>query len=217
MEQPPAIQQRGDTKTGDRKMNAVVEKKPKAEVETVTMSDGTHVEFAGKRKMLKNSEFTSDGIWVGTRFDFRNGETRTYEAPGGDLKTPEGKLLVQQLAAHGAEQKIGDETAGAKSISDMVDAVDECIDRLAKGEWYIAGVGEGAGGTSVLLRALIEFTGKTKDVLAPWLKQKTPQQKKAMRLSKELKDIVARIEAEENAKTAHVDTDALFSELDAAA
>jgi hypothetical protein len=197
--------------------NAETVKKPKAEVETVTMTDGTKVEFAGKRKMLKNSVFDSSGIWMGTRFDFRNGETLTYDAPGGDLKTPDGESLVQKFAAHGAEQKIGDETAGAKSVSDMVDAVTECIDRLGKGEWYIAGVGEGAGGTSILLRALIERTGKTKDVLGPWLKTKTPAEKKALRGSRELKHIVERLEAEESAKTAHVDTDALFSELDAAA
>jgi hypothetical protein len=199
-------------------MNETAEKTTRktAEVEKVTMSDGREVDFAGKRKMLKESLFTSDGIWVGTRFDFRNGETRTFNSPDGVLKTPDGEFLLQRLAAHGAEQKIGDETAGAKSISDMVDAVDECIDRLDKGEWYIAGVGEGAGGTSILLRALIEFTGKAREVLGPWLKQKTPLQKKAMRSSKELKGIVERLQAEEDAKTAHVDTGALLAELDAA-
>jgi hypothetical protein len=200
-------------------MNAVAQevKKPKTEVETVEMEDGRKVDFAGKRKMLKESIFDSTGNYVGTRFDFRNGTSLTYEAPAAHLRTPDGELVVARLTGHGAEQKIGDETAGAKSISDMVDAVTECIDRLTKGEWYVAGVGEGAGGTSVLLRALIEKTGKTKDVLGPWLKTKTPAEKKALRNSRELKAIVERLEAEESAKTAHVDTDALFSELDAAA
>lgn len=195
----------------------------KVEYEVVEMTDGRKVNFpVGKnpdrqRKMLKESIFDSEGYYLGTRFDFRNGETRTFNRPAADLKTPDGVYLRDQGEGHGWEQKIGDETAGAKSISDMVDAVDECITRLDKGEWYIAGVGEGAGGTSVLLRALIEFTGKTREVLGPWLKGKTPNEKKAMRASKELKHIVERLEAEEASKTAHVDTAALFEELDAAA
>src|SRR5438105_11593993 len=128
--------------------------KPKAEVEKVKMSDGREVEFAGKRKMLKEAIY-ADGQWIGTRFDFRNGETRTFDAPAQDIKTPdEGIFLFHKLAGHGSEQKIGDETAGAESIGDMIDAVDAVIDRLSKGEWYMEGVGAGAAGTSILLRAL---------------------------------------------------------------
>lgn len=196
--------------------------KKKAEVENVRMTDGRDVEFAGKRKMLKQAIYDSNGNWIGTQFDFRNGETRTLEAPAEDLKTPDGEVMLHKYAGHGSEQKVGDETAGAESLSDMIDAVDAVIDRLSRGEWYIEGTGAGAAGTSLLLRALVvqqQEKGKEVDLtkLRGWLKTKTPEQKKAMRASDQLRPIVQRLEAEDAAKTAHVDTDALFDELDQAA
>ena len=191
-------------------------KRAKAETVRVTMTDGRQVDFTGKRKMLKSSEF--DGAnWKGTRFDFKDGKTLFYSAPAADLQTAEGELMLHKLAAHGSEQKIGDETAGkTDNLSDMYDAVEDCIDRLNKGEWYTEGTGAGAFGMGILLRALAEFTGKTQDQLRPWLKSRTTDERKALKATPKLKPIIQRMEDEEAAKTAHVDTDALLAGIAAA-
>jgi hypothetical protein len=202
-------------------MNATVEeavkaKKPKAEVEKVQMEDGRQVEFAGKRKMLKDGVF-ADGVWIGTRFDFRDGRTLNYDAPDPSVRTPTGEILRDQHACHGSFQKIGDETAGAKSVSEMYDAVEACIDRLNKAEWYVEGTGEGAFGTSVLARALaLAYPQKSGEEIKVWLKSRTADEKKAMKTSTKLRPIIQRLEDEEAAKSAHVDTEELFGQLDAA-
>src|SRR5277367_113475 len=125
-------------------MNAVVELKAKKEpspVETVQMADGRSVDFVGKRKLIKESII--DGQTVSVRLDFRNGETRLWAIPD---------ALLLQCAGHGAEQKLGDETAGLDEVDDMTIAVDELIDRLNKGEWTTRREGSGFAGTSILLR-----------------------------------------------------------------
>ena len=76
--------------------------KTETQVETVTMTDGRVVDFAGKRKLLKESSVSADGK-VQVRLDFRNGETRLFTLPDS---------LLTKFAAHGAEQKLGDEIAG---------------------------------------------------------------------------------------------------------
>ena len=207
------------TTDGAATPEAVKKGRPKAEVEKVTMEDGRVVEFAGKRKMIKNSLPTSEGRWDYTRFDFRDGRSIIFKNPGIDLKIDtEGEYLFDKLASHGLEQKLGDETAGkTASISDMYDAVSECAERLTKGEWYAEGAGEGAFGTTNLLKALVEFTGKTREVLQPWLKSRSPDERKALRNAPKIRPIIQRLEDEEAAKTAHVDTDALLGSLEAGA
>lgn len=180
--------------------------KAKPAVEKVKMlADGREVDFVGKRKMLK--EPIIDGDRVGVRLDFRNGESREFIIPA---------ELMAQFAAHGAAQKLGDETAGEDDIDDMVLAVDDLAERLTKGEWKIAREGGGMAGTSVLLKALVEHTSKPVEDLKAWLKGKTQQEKLALRNSKAIKPIVERIEAEKAASGAKVDTDALLGELQAA-
>lgn len=169
-------------------------------VEDVKMQDGRTVQFVGKRKLLKES-FPSENK---VRLDFRNGETRTFVIPEG---------LLSKFAAHGAEQKLGDETAGLDDVDDMVINVDELIDRLNKGEWSTRREGSGVGGTSVLLRALVELSGKTTEQIKAFLTGKSQAEKMALRTSAKLKPIVDRLEAEKNAKAAKVDTDALLADI----
>lgn len=171
-------------------------------VEVVTMQDGRSVEFVGKRKMLK--ETFIDGDSVSVRLDFRNGETRTFVVP---------QELLLRFAGHGAEQKLGDETAGETDVDDMVLAVDDLITRLNKGEWSIKREGGGFGGTSVLIRALVEYSGKTIEQVKEFLTGKSQAEKIALRNSAKLKPIVERLEAEKAAKGAKVDTEALLSTL----
>lgn len=181
-------------------------KKAATAIETITMTDGRIVDFVGKRKMLKES-FVKDGV-VSVRFDFRNKETRTFTIPS---------TLLNKFAAHGAEQKIGDETAGLDDVDDAVIAVDALIERLNIGEWGVKRESNGMAGTSVLARALVELKGVTIEKVKAFLAGKTAAQKTALRESAELKPIVQRIEAEKAKKGSTVDTSSLLGELDAPA
>lgn len=178
-----------------------VSKKMK-EVETVTMSDGRKVDFVGKRKLLKDTVI-GDGQ-VSVRLDFRNGETRLFPIP---------QELLLQFAGHGAEQKLGDETAGVEDVDDMVLGIDDMIERLNKGEWSVKREGSGMAGTSVLLRALMEVSGKTVEQVKAFLAGKTQMEKLALRNADSVKPVVERIEAEKVSKASKVDTAALLGEL----
>lgn len=179
--------------------------KTETQVETVTMTDGRVVDFAGKRKLLKESSVNADGK-VQVRLDFRNGETRLFTIPDD---------LLNKFAAHGAEQKLGDEIAGLNDVEDCVLAVDELIDRLYNGEWGVKREANGMAGTSVLVRALVEHTGKTVEQIKQFLSGKSQAEKVALRNNPKIKPIVERLEAEKASKKANVDTDAMLGELEA--
>lgn len=183
------------------------------QVETVTMTDGRVVDFPGKRELLKESFVNAEGK-VQVRLDFRNGETRLFTIPDN---------MTAKFAAHGAEQKLGDEIAGLKGeggkaadIDDKVLAVDELIDRLYNGEWNQRKEGNALAGTSVLIRALVElYAGaKTVEQIKLFLKDKSQAEKIALRQSPRVKPIVERLEAEKAAKGAKVDADALLAGLE---
>lgn len=132
------------------------------EVEKVKMEDGREVEFVGKRKLLK--ETLIDGATVAVRLDFRNGKTRTFKIPD---------ALLLRSAGHGMEQKLGDETAGEEDVDDMVEAVDDLMGRLEKGEWKTQGGGGGGfSGASILVRALMQVTQKDEATVKAFLKAK---------------------------------------------
>lgn len=173
--------------------------------ETVTLTDGRVEEFVGKRKLLKTSFVLPDGQ-VQVRLDFKNGETRLFTIPA---------ELMAKFAAHGAEQKLGDEIAGLAETEDCVIAVDELIDRLYNGEWGIKREASAFAGASVLVRALVEMTGKTMEQIKAFLSGKSQAEKVALRNNPKVKPIVERIEAEKAAKKTNVDTDALLDELEA--
>lgn len=187
--------------------------KNEPQVETVTMKDGRVVDFPGKRKLLKESFVTEAGD-VQVRLDFRNGESRLFTIP---------PAMMAKFAAHGAEQKLGDEIAGLKGqdgkeadIDDAVLAVDELIDRLYNGEWNQRKEANGLAGTSVLIKALAElYAGKkTIEQIKAYLKDKTQAEKLALRQSDRVKPIVERLEAEKASKGTKVDTEALLAGLE---
>lgn len=176
-------------------------------INTVTMKDGRVVDFAGKRRLLKESSVTPDGK-VQVSLDFVNGETRVFTIPD---------TLLLKFAAHGAEQKLGDEIAGVDDIDDAVLAMDELIDRLYNGEWGVARDKSGLAGASILLRALVETTGQSVDQIKTFLKDKSPAQKAALRVNPKIKPVVDRLEAEKAAKSTKksqaIDSDALLDGL----
>jgi hypothetical protein len=201
--------------------------KTKREVESVKMEDGREVEFLNpKKEGQKGQQFKKDLLLNGkpwddataeekanghvnhlaVRFDFRNGTTRTY---------PANPSLALQGLGHGLLQKYGDELAGedAPDLDDWAATTDRLHERLTAGEWTKARIGGGMGGTSVLLQALMEFTGRTADEVRDHIKDWTPQQKQALRNDPDIKPIVDKIEKEKASKAAHVDTSALKQSL----
>jgi hypothetical protein len=187
-------------------MNAETKTKAAAPTISVAMDDGRTVDFAGKRKMIKSSTVSESGEVV-VRLDFVNGETRSYNIVA---------ELMARFAAHGAEQKIGDEIAGVEDVEDCVAAIDELLIRLEKGEWNAKRDSNGMAGTSILAKALIEMTGKSKDDIMKFLSSKTHAEKIALRTNPKLKPIVERLESEKTQrsnKKESIDSDALLAGL----
>jgi len=174
-------------------------------VETVKMSDERLVEFPGKKRLQKESFVDASGR-VSVRLDFRNGQTRTFSIQPN---------MVTKFAGHGAEQKLGDEIAGVEDIDDAVLAVDELISRLDIGEWGIKREGGGMSGTSVLLRAIVEVTGKSIEGVKAFLAGKSQAQKLALRDSERFRAAVAKIEADKAKGKTKVDITDDLAELDA--
>lgn len=203
-------------------MNAVVQETgeaaapapaPKAPAEVVKMTDGRNVEFAGKKKLLKEGTVNPDGTLT-VRLDFKNGETRSVVLPAG---------LIPQFALHGALQKYGDEVAGETDVDDMVLAIDELDKRIQAGEWTVKREG-GMSGTSVLIKALMEYGNRTVEQVKAFLEGKSAADKAALRNNDKKANksgltvaaIVKRLEAEKAAKASKVDTDSMLEGFDAA-
>lgn len=193
----------------------VAEKKAPAEVKNVAMEDGRTVAFVGKRRMVKDT--TEDGTKVTARFDFVDGSTRSVTVDLTDALAP-------KFLGHGILQKVGDETAGDKEVSDMVLHVDAILERLSKGEWGIErGASDGFSGASIVIRALMEATGKDVTFIKAFLEKKLADGKEAgltrqklyaaFRTSGKTKDIIARMEAEKASKDSGVDGDAAINEM----
>ena len=129
----------------------------------------------------------------------------------------DGRSALAVFAAHGIEQKYGDELAGFEGdIDDMVLEIDGLDERIQKGEWSAKREGTGMAGTSVLIRALVEYSSskgdpRTVEQVQAFLKPMKPAEKTALRGSPALKPIIDRLEAEKAAKAAKVDTEALLA------
>lgn len=178
--------------------------KETAKVTTVTMSDGRVVDFPGKRKLQKSAIVDNDGFIILT-LDFVNGQTRTFPIQPKDFT---------QYAVHGALQKTGDEIAGVDDIDDCVEAVDDLLSRLAKGEWTVKREAGAFNGASILAKALVEYSGKTIEQIKTYLSNKSVAEKNALRKTPELAEIITRLEEERAAKQPKLDTGILFAEID---
>lgn len=179
----------------------------KTEYTNVTMTDGRVVAFAGKRKLNKTATVSDDGFTVSVRLDFVNGETREFAI---EANAP----LFAKFAAHGAEQKIGDEIAGLEDVEDAVMAVDELLDRLNAGEWAAKREKTGLAGASVLAKALVKHSGKTIEQVKQFLSGKSSKEKLALRSNAAIAPIIAELEANKKVKEKEViDTDSMLDEI----
>lgn len=205
--------------------------KSKTEYTQVVMTDGRTVQFAGKRKvnketLLDESLIAVEGdvmqIQAGAiklRMDFRNGETRTIPLP---------LSLLAQFAGHGAEQKFGDElaTTADKPLSedDMVIAIDDLTALVQAGKWGAgrASGGGGVSGASVVVQAIMEATGKDLATVKAFLQKKLDADKDLSRRAlydsfrvagTKTGQIIKRLEEAKLAKTAKVDADAELANI----
>jgi len=205
--------------------------KSKTEYFPVQMSDGRTVQFAGKKKVLKETiidegKLESDGSLVqlqagavSIRMDFRNGETRLIPLP---------LSLLARFAGHGAEQKFGDELASPStdpmSEEDMVIAIDDLNAQIQAGSWGKgrAAGGGGVSGASLVVQAIMEATGRDLATVKAYLQKKLDADKDLTRRA--LYDsfrvagtktgiIIKRLEEAKLAKTAKLDADAELASI----
>lgn len=187
-------------------------------VKTVVMEDGRSVEFAGTRNLLKNVLIDREAGKAAVRFDFSNGRTFLFQVPGPALPGADGILL--ECAAHGASQKIGDETAGAESVDDSVMAVQAMIERLQTGdpkEWRKRneGGGKAFSGASLLLEAMLRrYPEAQKEALEAYVKGLTKPERDAMQRHPQMEPFVKAVQAERDAKKG-INADDLEAKLQA--
>lgn len=158
-------------------------KRPATAYTEVELTDGRKVSFAGKRKLLKATLIDESKVAIdedngivqfergaiSIQMDFRNGQTRLLELP---------LSLIGRFAGHGAEQKFGDELAApsSKPLSedDMVLAIDSLYAIIQKGEWGKgrAAGGGGVAGAGIVIRAIVEASGKTIEEVKAFVEKK---------------------------------------------
>lgn len=190
----------------------------------VTMSDGRTVKFPGEQKVKKSVVFDGEGEArqaVGVQFDFRNGKTLALTLA--ELQEP----IREYSACHGLLQKVGDEWSGTKEVDDMYLEGEAIVKRLVDGEWGVEReAGDSMAGASVVIRALMEATGKSQDFVKSFLDKKIEAAKEAGQKltrqalyasfrnpSSKVGQIIRRIEEEKAAKASVVDADATLGEL----
>ena len=207
--------------------------KSKTEYTEILMEDGRKVQFAGKRKVIKETLIDESKVEIdeasgilqlqhgaiSIRMDYRNGVTRTYIEP---------LSLITKFAGHGGEQKYGDElaTMADKPLSedDMVIATDDLDAQIQQGKWGAgrAAGGGGVSGASLVVQAIMEATGKDVTTVKAYLQRKLDGDKDLTRpalynsfrvAGTKTGIIIARLEAEKNAKSAKVDADAELASI----
>lgn len=131
-------------------------KQAKTEYVKVKMTDGREIDFPSKRTMQR--EVLTNGSTVKVRFDYINGETRTFDVP-------EQHMLYS--AGFGFGHKLGGSLAGTKenplTVEDTIEQVDNLYARLSTtNDWNTTALGGDATGGHIVVQALMEATGKSK-------------------------------------------------------
>lgn len=140
-------------------------------------------------KKIKFCEKTSEGLVV--TFSFGNGQIRSL-----DLATLSDEMR-DNLAVHGALQKIGDSYASAGGdYAFAMAAADKVIENLQNELWGTARTtGEGKKASGELASALASLQGKDVAEVTLALEAATDEQKKALRAHPAVKAKVAELRA----------------------
>ena len=171
---------------------------------SVTSTEGKVYEFSQRAKVKKDSYIAPDGTIV-TKFVFRNGQVR-------EAALARDSALFAKAAAHGMDQKYGDEFAGLDDVEDCIEAFDNLSARIGRGEWSEKRVSDGMAGTSLLVRALAEVSGATVESIKAKLSTVDAKQKQALSRQTKVATVISRLKAERDAKKGKVeDADAALA------
>lgn len=131
--------------------------------------------------------------------------------------------IQKQAMLHGLKQKLVDAAAIARNtdtgqsatITEKYEAVKEVADRVtgADATWNkVREAGASASGSSSLLaRALVEVSGKSRADIDAYLESKSKEEKAALKLSAKIAPVILRLQAAGN--KSDVDGDALLADL----
>lgn len=195
--------------------------KKTTEYTSVKMDDGREVSFAGARQCDKTSLIDLANGTAAVRFDFRNGKTFTLQASELTVETQLTAL------AHGLSQKVGDEWSGTKDVEDMALTAETIITRLKNEGWSAPReAGDSLSGASVVIRAIVEVTGKSVEQVKAFLDGKIEAAKaKGEKLSRQelyasfrnptskTGVVIKRLEDEKVSKGVKIDSDALLADI----
>lgn len=190
----------------------------KTEYETVQAEDGKEEQFAGERMINRTFSVDEGAGSASVRLAFRNSRVISYTV--GPEDKIDGQSAVLRFAAHGLIQKLGDEAAGAKSVDDAVEWIENLVDQLRQGKWSEGRApGSGEAGASVLAQAIFimrEETGRplTREKVREYLRTKTQKEKLQLRGNPKISAIIKRLE-EEAGKASPEDAEKLADELEA--
>jgi hypothetical protein len=179
----------------------------------IKMEDGRTVEFAGNRQVDKTVTI-EDGA-VSVRLDFRNGKSVVITQADLSAST------LLQAAGHGISQKVGDSYASEKDVDDMFLAAEEMANRLKAGDWRVTReAGSSMAGASLVIKALVEHTGKSVEEIKAFLERKIAAGITRQALYAQFRHpgtptgrIIKRLEEEKAAKGSAEDAEALLAEI----
>ena len=195
--------------------------KSKTEYTPVVMTDGRTVNFAGTRQVDKTPLIDVAASRFGVRFDFRSGATMTLWNDEMDAET---QLMS---GAHGISQKVGDEWSGEKDIDTIVLTAESMFKRLKTEGWSAPReAADSFSGAPIVIKAIVEATGKTVEQVKAFLDGKMEAAKaKGERLTRQelyssfrnpaskTGKIIKRLEEEKITKTAKFNADELLDEM----
>lgn len=160
-----------------------------------------------------HTQTASNGVAGAVQFALVDGTTITIDTA---LLSRE---IISQALAHGLKQKIADaaampcnpDTGKSATAAEKIEAMRAVADRLLGGEWNATREGGGTTG-GMLLRALVEHTGKDVDTIKAFLATKDDKQKAALRTNPKVAVIIERMKAEAG-KSTGIDSDELLGDL----
>lgn len=135
-------------------------------------------------KMQKKARVMDNGK-VQIQLQFSDGELIEYILPG---------KLVAVAAGYGAVRKLGDLANGESDISKLKAEVSSLLANWDHGRWVNR---PPVSGTSLVMKALMEHTGKSASEVREFLAGKTMKQKADIKKLPEVAAIVARLKAAE--------------------
>jgi len=165
----------------------------------------------------KKSTISADIFGSVLTLTFANGQEVVVDAAQLSEKIRNAAMM------HGLKQKLVDaaalsrntETGLPASVADKFDAVNKIAQRLVKpdGEWNEGRTGGNplGGGANILIRALMQMTGKDKPYVEDFLSAKTKEERAALRKNPKVLAIISELQAATVSNG--VNTDSLLSEL----